>query len=141
MFASLSSRVVDPWHFWYGSGCGSASSDPYLCLTDPDADPGGPKTYVSDSVTLVKSHKEVPVPVKVFLTIFAWWWEDPEPDPYLLLTDPDADRGGPNTYGSYGSGSTTPLSSTLNLKKLFVHPHTAFSYCWGTLPQNAGIFW
>ncbi len=26
--------------FWYGSG----SSDPYLCLTDLDADPGGPKT-------------------------------------------------------------------------------------------------
>ncbi len=24
--------------FWYGSGCGSGSSDPYLWLTDPDAD-------------------------------------------------------------------------------------------------------
>ncbi len=32
-----------------------ASSDPYLCLTDPDADPGGPKTYGCGSVTLVKS--------------------------------------------------------------------------------------
>jgi hypothetical protein len=29
--------------FWYGSGCGSGSSDLYLCLTDPDANPGGPK--------------------------------------------------------------------------------------------------
>ncbi len=29
--------------FWYGSG----SSDPYLCLTDPDADLGGPKIYGS----------------------------------------------------------------------------------------------
>jgi hypothetical protein len=25
--------------FWYGSGCGSGSSDTYLRLTDPDADP------------------------------------------------------------------------------------------------------
>jgi hypothetical protein len=24
--------------FWYGSGCGCGSSDPYLWLTDPDAD-------------------------------------------------------------------------------------------------------
>ncbi len=111
-FFSLSSRVVDPWHFWYGSGCGSASSDPYLCLTDPDADSGGPKTYGSGSVTLVKSHKEV----KVFLTIFAWW-KDPEPDLYLWLTDPEADPGGPKTYGAgCGSGSTTLFSSTLKLK-------------------------
>jgi hypothetical protein len=35
--------------FWYGSG----PSDPYLCLTDPDADPGGPKTCGSGSTTLV----------------------------------------------------------------------------------------
>jgi hypothetical protein len=27
--------------FWYGCGCGS--SDPYLCLTDPDSDPGSLK--------------------------------------------------------------------------------------------------
>ncbi len=40
-----------------------------------------------------RSHKTVKI--KVFLTIFAWWWKDPEPDPYLLLTDPDADPGGP----------------------------------------------
>jgi hypothetical protein len=31
--------------FWYGLGFVSGSSDPYLCLTDPDADPGGPKTF------------------------------------------------------------------------------------------------
>ncbi len=30
---------------------------------------------------------------KVFLTNFAWWWKDPEPNPYLWLTDPDADPG------------------------------------------------
>ncbi len=45
--------------FWYGSGCGSRSSDPYLWLTDPSADPGCPKTYGSGSGTIVKSHKEV----------------------------------------------------------------------------------
>ncbi len=43
---------------------------------------------------------------KVFLTIFAWWYEkdpDPEsnPDPYLWLVDPHP--GGPKTWGS-GSG-------------------------------------
>ncbi len=36
----------------------------------------------------IKSHKEVKktVGIKFFLTIFAWWWKDPEPDPYLWLT-------------------------------------------------------
>ncbi len=46
------------------------------------------------------------VEIMVFLTIFAWWWKDPDPDLYLWLTDPDADPGGPKTYGS---GSTTLL--------------------------------
>ncbi len=31
--------------------------------------------------------------------------EDPDPDPYWWLKDPDADPGGPKTYGSYGSGT------------------------------------
>ncbi len=38
-----------------------------------------------------------------FSTIFAsWWWKDPAPDTelYLLLTDPDADPGDPETYES-----------------------------------------
>jgi hypothetical protein len=39
--------------------------------------------------------------IKDFLNIFAWWWKDP----HLWLTDPDADPGGPKTYGSYRSGS------------------------------------
>ncbi len=38
------------------------------------------------------------------LTIFAWWWKDPEPDPYLWLADPEADPGG---LKAYGSGSAT----------------------------------
>ncbi len=33
--------------FLYGSGCGSGSSYLHFWLTDPDADPGGPKTYGS----------------------------------------------------------------------------------------------
>ncbi len=32
---------------------------------------------------------------------------DSDPDPYLWLMDPDADTGGPKTYGPYGSESTT----------------------------------
>jgi hypothetical protein len=64
----LFSSVVDPWHF---------GSDP-----DPQ------KT----------------VEIKVFLTNFARWWKDP--DPYLWLTDQNADPGGPKTYES---GFTTRL--------------------------------
>ncbi len=30
-----------------------------------------------------KSYKTVEI--KVFLTFFAWWWKDPEPDPYLWV--------------------------------------------------------
>ncbi len=45
---------------------------------------------------LLKSHKTVRI--KVFLTIFAWWLKDSEPDldpdPSLWLPDPDADPGG-----------------------------------------------
>ncbi len=33
--------------FWNGSGCGSGSAHPYLWPMDPDADPGGQKTYGS----------------------------------------------------------------------------------------------
>ncbi len=105
--------------FWQGSGSGSGSSDPHLRLTDSDTDPGGPKTYGSGTLahlhhsSKIKSHKKVTktLEIKDFLTIFAWWWKDPEPDPaqdsFLWLTDPDADPGGPKTYGSYGSGSAT----------------------------------
>ncbi len=63
--------------------------------------------------------------MKVFLTNFAWWWKyrDPEPDPYLVITDP----GGPKTDGSYGfgsgSGSPTLLAAfPLKRKLLYVMP-------------------
>ncbi len=61
---------------------------------------------------------------KVFFTIFAWWWKDPKPDPYLWLKDPDADPGGPTTYGSgagCGSGSST-LIRTMSLAT----PHSQY---------------
>ncbi len=62
--------------FWYGS----ESADPYLCLTDPDADPGGPKhTGHKDPdpdpdpehwyKVIKKSHKTVEI--EVSLSIFA----------------------------------------------------------------------
>jgi hypothetical protein len=35
--------------------------------------------------------------------IFAWWWKDPDQDPFLWLADPDL--GGPKGFGSYASGS------------------------------------
>ncbi len=73
---------------------------------DP-TDPGFGKlvltSFFKDKKVMSYSHKTVEI--RVFLTIFAWWWKDPDPDPYLWLTDPDADPGGPKTYGSYKSGS------------------------------------
>ncbi len=88
--------------FCYGSG----SSDPYLLLTDPDEDPGGPKhTDPTDpdadsehwSIYIILQRQIVIYKLQnsrsqgFFLSIFASWWKDPEPDPYLWLTDPDAD--------------------------------------------------
>ncbi len=43
-----------------------------------------------------RSHKTVGI--AGFLTIFAWWYKDPEP--YLWLTDPDPDPGGQKTNGT-----------------------------------------
>ncbi len=45
----------------------------------------------------VKSQKRYPktVEIKAFLTIFAAWLKDPDPDPYLWLMDSDPDPGGP----------------------------------------------
>ncbi len=75
--------------FWYGSVRGYGSSDQYLLLTTPDADPGGPKTYGSYgsrsgcrfgnwytySTSFVKGKKLLgsykTVEIKGFLTSFA----------------------------------------------------------------------
>ncbi len=116
--------------FWVGSGSGSA--DPCLWQLDPDSDldPGSGFCYCQQKTNFLhnffcltywryiyiifqrykvkKSHKIVGI--KVFLTIFAWWQKDPDPDPYLWLVDPDP--GGPKTCGSGGSGfATLPLTN------------------------------
>jgi hypothetical protein len=53
--------------------------------------------------------------MKVFLTIFACWKKDPEqepdPDPYLVLTDPDS--GGPKTYMDPAPQNCRKLCSNL----------------------------
>ncbi len=93
---------------------GSGSSDPYLWLTDLDADPGSPKTSGfygsgsgsgSGSGTLVHIHHSSNIKVvkkSQNSRNQGWWWKDP--DPYLWRirmrireaqkhkdTDPDAD--------------------------------------------------
>jgi hypothetical protein len=67
----------------------------------------------------IKGHKEVTKQQKFFL-LSAWWFKDPDTDPYepyvfgpsgswsgsvQIMRDPVP--GGPKTYRSYGSGSTT----------------------------------
>jgi hypothetical protein len=97
-------RILGPVLLTNGSGCGS----------------GSPKTYgslESGSGILVHLHhssKKKKIIIESennsnqgFLTFFAWWWKNPDTDSYLWLTDPDMDPGGPNTCGSYGSGSAT----------------------------------
>jgi hypothetical protein len=66
--------------FWYGSGCGFGSSNSYISLTDPYAEPGDSKTYRSGTPvhlhhsSKIKRHKEVTKQyqeIMAFLTIFA----------------------------------------------------------------------
>jgi hypothetical protein len=118
---SVKTSVADPWHF----------SDPCLCLTnrDPTPDPD-PAIFVSKlrgwklnfilffskvfAYYFLKLHlhnfsKSQTVGIKVFLTIFAWWWRYPVPDLYLLLMHPSPEPGGSKTYGS---GSATTVKQT-----------------------------
>jgi hypothetical protein len=46
--------------------------------------------------------------------------DDKDPDPYLGLTDPDPDPGGPKTYGSDGSGSATLVEEQFHIIFIFV---------------------
>jgi hypothetical protein len=97
----------------------SRSADPYLLLADPDPvlfvsgpDDANKKllnklflfitsrmyTYIILSSKIKKeSRSHQTVKIKVLLTIFAWWWKDP--DLYIWLTD--LDPRGPKTYGSW----------------------------------------
>ncbi len=100
----LKTIVEDPWHF-------ATDPNPYLSITNPYADPRGPKTYRSG--TLVHLHHSSKIKKiiksqnsmnhKVFLAIFAWWRKDL--DPYLGQTD----RNGPKT-----NWSGTLLNTDLN---------------------------
>ncbi len=102
-----------PWFKIPISGPDPTPRDLYLWMTDPAPDPDQwPSRHEPKQSFLVfcllllvegiftsffkdrkvnRSHKTVEI--KVFLTIFAWWWKvpDPKPDPYFRLTDP----GGP----------------------------------------------
>jgi hypothetical protein len=76
--------------FWYGSGCGSGRSKKHTIHTENTC------TYIS-FFTKSKSQNSRN---QGFLIIFVWWWKDP--NPYMWLTDSDADLGGLKTYGSNG---------------------------------------
>ncbi len=124
------SSVGDPWHF---------GTDPYLWLTDLDADPE--HWYIPFILQIKKSYrsyKSVKLKIKVFLTVFAWWWKDPDLNPYLWLTDANPNPWGPKTYGS--SLSTTqhcfldildliPLK-TDPLESQFFRSSTSGMRCW-----------
>ncbi len=95
--------------FWYGSGSGSAPltngfGSGYECHFVSGLQDGNKKCSKYFCLLLCVatciSFKEV-TQQKVFF--------DPEPDPYLVITNPD--QGGPKTYVT---GSTTPLQILLN---------------------------
>ncbi len=110
----------------------------HLWLMDPDLDPdpsissltffcllGTFLKYITRT-SFFKDKKSKPshktVGIKVFLTIFAWWQKDS--DPNLWLEDTSPDPGGSKTYGSDGSGSATttrPFSKPIsqNCRKTF----------------------
>jgi hypothetical protein len=99
-FLLVSSSVADPWHFLYGSG----SSDPYLWLMDPDADPGGSKTYGSGTLvhlchsSKIKSHKEVTKQYKsrFFYYFFCLMMEGSETRSVLVTNGSGCGSGRPN---------------------------------------------
>jgi hypothetical protein len=72
----------------------------FAWITDPD----GEKTWIRIRIITFwsymhyifkdknsnRSHKAVGI--KFFLTIYAWWYKDPDPDPCIWLMDPDPDH-------------------------------------------------
>ncbi len=85
-------------------GSGSRSTDPYLWLMDPDPNSDPDKKFFCvllfkgtfTSFFKDKKSKRIhkTVEMKIFFTIFAWWWKDPDPE-----------AGGQKTCGSGGSGT------------------------------------
>ncbi len=127
----MKSSVGDTWHFG----------------TDPDADPGCPNH--TDPTDPDPEHwkkvfkKNKTEEIKLFLTIIAWWRKDPDPEldpepgPYLWLTDPDAVPGGQKTYGSYGfgSGCVSPTMKATDRKKRL------FSILWAAARFYTSLVW
>ncbi len=98
LFDKPLNSVADPWHFGTGSGSCYFRQWPsrwhkFFCLLLSEG--------AFTSYSKIKSHEKSreTVGIKVFLTIFAWWWKDL--DPYLCRTN-----------GS-GSGSATLLLNIL----------------------------
>ncbi len=107
---------------------GFGSADPCIWLMDPDSaifvivlqDVNKKLVFlliafrryiyiIFSKIKSYRSHKAVGI--KVFLTILAWRWKEPDPNPYLWLSYPDP--GGQKLWGSYGSGSATLVSSAV----------------------------
>jgi hypothetical protein len=55
---------------------------------------------------------------------------NPEPDPNLWLTDPDADQGDPKTYGSGTLSGRKKINFKLSSWTLFLEDQWAFSRSW-----------
>ncbi len=108
------SSAADPWHFDTDPDRGS------MLLTNGSGSESWIRILLISSLTFKmpttryrtftsffkdikskRSHKTVGI--KFLRTIFAWWSKEPDPDPYLWLTDPDPDLGGPKTYGSWSA--------------------------------------
>ncbi len=109
--------------FLYRFGRGSGSSDPYIWLTDPNADPGGPTTSGSGCGfgTLVHLHHSSKIKSHTlkklqnsrnqgFSYYFCLMMEGS--GSVLVANGSGCGSGRPKTYGSYGfgSGSATPGS-------------------------------
>ncbi len=101
--------------------------------TDPDSD-----HWYTVFTSFFKDKKSLrsynTVEIKVFLTIFAWCWKDPEPDPYLWLMD--ADPGGQKHTDPHADSEHWYIYIILQrqtvIKKLQNSRNQGFSYnfCW-----------
>ncbi len=104
---SFDSSVGYPWHFGADPDPRIRTSDCWIRMREAQKigsyGPGsgcrpGTLVHLHHSSKIRKSHRSYKtVEIMVFLTIFARWWKDrdPDPDPYLWLTDPYADPGSP----------------------------------------------
>jgi len=79
-----SSSKQNTFKQYWGSGTfryGSGSSNPSVRLTNGSGYGSGMPKNIRIRNTGKKSRSHKSEEIKVFLTIFAWWWKDPEPNP------------------------------------------------------------